>query len=165
MKKLRLGKTGLTVNRMGFGGIPIQRVSEEEAFKTVLHAVENGVDFIDTSRLYTSSEHRIGLALQQTDKKVVLATKSNNRTADGIQKDIQISLKELQTDFIDIYQAHAISNKNDYEKIISSGGALEGLRKAKAEGHIGHIGATCPSQKLDPMRIRLKNHRQLASMR
>jgi len=73
VKRIVIGKTGLEVNRLGFGGIPIQRVEEAEAVKTVLHAVEKGVDFIDTSRAYTTSERRIGIALQQTDKKAIVA--------------------------------------------------------------------------------------------
>ena len=73
MKRVVIGKTGLEVNRLGFGGIPIQRVDEEKAVETVLHAVETGVDFIDTARAYTTSERSIGLALKQTDKKVVIS--------------------------------------------------------------------------------------------
>jgi aryl-alcohol dehydrogenase-like predicted oxidoreductase len=73
MKRIAIGNTGLNINRMGFGGIPIQRVKEKEAIATVLHAVESGVDFIDTSRAYNTSERRIGRALKETDKKVVIA--------------------------------------------------------------------------------------------
>ncbi len=149
MKRILLGKTGLEVNRLGFGGIPIQRVDEKKAVETVLHAVEGGVDFIDTARGYTTSEQRIGMALQQTDKKVVLATKSHTRTSDGVRADLETSLKMLQTDYIDIYQCHAIRDDKDYNNVISSGGALEALKKAKEEGLIGHIGAT--SHNLDLM--------------
>lgn len=142
MKRIVLGKTGLEVNRLGFGGIPIQRVDEAQAVAVVLHAVETGVDFIDTSRMYSTSEARIGKALKQTDKKVVIATKSMNRFADGIQKDIEVSMKHLQTDYIDIYQCHAVSSDDEYERVIRPGGALEGLRKAREQGIIGHIGIT-----------------------
>jgi predicted aldo/keto reductase-like oxidoreductase len=121
MKRIVIGKTGLEVNRFGFGGIPIQRVEEDQAVKTILHAVEKGVDFIDTSRAYTTSERRIGIALQQTDKKVILASKSHCRTSEGI----------------------------DYHQVISSGGALEGLIQSKEKGLIGHIGLT--SHSLDLM--------------
>ncbi len=142
MKKIILGKTGLEVTRLGFGGIPIQRVDEAQAVDVVRHAVETGVDFIDTSRMYTTSEARIGKALQETDKKVVLATKSINRFADGIRRDIEVSMKHLQVDYIDIYQCHAVSSNDEYERVIRPGGALEGLRKAKEQGIIGHIGIT-----------------------
>jgi len=149
MKRIVIGKTELEVNRFGFGGIPIQRVEEEQAVKTVLHAVEKGVDFIDTSRAYTTSERRIGIALQQTDKKVIVASKSYSRTSEGIQADVMTSLKELQTDYIDLYQCHFVKDDQDYHQLISSGGALEGLIKSKEEGLIGHIGLT--SHSLDLM--------------
>ena len=144
MKQVVLGRTGIQVNKLGFGGIPIQRVSEEKAVEAICHAVDKGIDFIDTSRVYPTSEHKIGIALKQTDKPVVLATKSKERTASGIRSDIDISLKELQTDFIHIYQCHFIKEP-EYPDIISSGGALEGLLKAKEEGMIGHVGVTAHS--------------------
>ena len=145
MKRIVLGKTGLEVNRLGFGGIPIQTVDENEAVETVAHAINRGVDFIDTSRVYTTSERRIGLALKQADKKIVLASKSINKTSEGIRADLETSLKELQVDNIDIYQCHFVRNEADYEQMISPGGALEGLTKAKEEGLIGHIGLTSHS--------------------
>ena len=145
MRRIVLGKTGLEAYQLGFGSIPIQRVTEKQAVETLLHALEKGLDFIDTSRAYTTSESRIGKALKQTDKKVTLATKSHDRTSDGIQKDIEKSLKDLQTDYIDLYQCHFVLDENDYEQVISPAGALEGLLKAKEEGLIGHIGLTAHS--------------------
>ena len=148
MKRVKLGKTGLEINRLGFGGIPIQRVSEEQAVETVLYAIEQGVDFIDTARAYTTSETRIGKALAQTDRKVILATKSHEKTSDTIRKDLETSLKELQTDYIDLYQCHFVRDREDYQNIISPKGALTGLLSAKEEGLIGHVGLTSHSQDL-----------------
>jgi len=145
MKHVVLGKTRLEINRIGFGGIPIQRVNEKQAVETVLYAVEKGIDFIDTSRVYTTSERRIGIALQQTDKKVTLASKSKGRTSDDVRADLEISLRELQRDYIELYQCHLIRDEHEYKQVISSGGALEGLMKAKEEGLIGHIGITSHS--------------------
>jgi predicted aldo/keto reductase-like oxidoreductase len=145
VKKIVLGSTGLEVTRLGFGGIPIQRVEEARAVDVVLHAIETGIDFIDTSRMYSTSEGRIGKALKQTDKKVVLATKSMNRFSDGVQKDIEVSMKNLQVDYIDIYQCHAVMTNDEYERVIRPGGALEGLRRARELGLIGHIGITSHS--------------------
>lgn len=142
MKRMILGDTGIEAVRLGFGGIPIQRVTETQAIEVVLHALEKGIDFIDTSRVYTNSEGRIGKALKETDKKAAVATKSFNRSADGIQKDVEISLKELQLDYIDLYQCHGISNEEEYRLITSPNGALSGLIKAKEQGLIGHIGIT-----------------------
>jgi len=145
MKRIVLGKTGLKVTRLGFGGIPIQRVDEKEAIATVLHAVESGVDFIDTARNYTTSERRIGMALQRTEKPIVLASKSQGKTAEKIRADLEISLKELQRDTIDLYQCHFVRDEQQYQQIISAGGALEGLIQAREEGLIGHIGITSHS--------------------
>ncbi len=142
MDRIVIGKTGLEVNRFGFGGIPIQRLDEQDAVETVLHAVEKGVDFIDTSRAYTTSERRIGLALKRTDKRVVLASKSRSKTSEDVRKDLETSLSELQRDYIDIYQCHYVQNEEVYQQVISSGGALVGLIQAKNEGLIGHIGIT-----------------------
>jgi uncharacterized protein len=145
MKRMVLGNTGIEAVQLGFGGIPIQRVSEAQAIEVVIHALEKGMDFIDTSRMYTTSEVRIGKALKQTDKKAAVATKSFNRTADGIQKDVDLSLKDLQLDYIDIYQCHGISAEEEYRKVIAPDGALSGLLKAKEQGLIGHVGITSHS--------------------
>ena len=145
MKRIVLGKTGLEVNRLGFGGIPIQRVDEETAVEVVLNAVEKGVDFIDTARGYTTSERCIGMALKQTDRRVLICSKSHNRTADGIRADLEESLKQLQKDYIDIHMCHFIKDEEEYRKVISPGGAFEGLAKAKEEGLIGHIGMSSHS--------------------
>jgi len=144
-RQVTLGRTGIRVTRLGFGGIPIQRVSEREAVETVIRAIERGVDFIDTSRAYTTSETRIGIALRETGKKVVLATKSQQHSADKMRKDVETSLKELQREKIELYQCHFIRDFDAYKKITSKGGALEGLLKAREEGLIEHIGITSHS--------------------
>ena len=146
VERVILGKTGIEVKRLGFGGIPIQRVNEEQAVDVVLYAIEKGLDFIDTSRMYTTSETRIGKALRQVSKKpVVLATKSFDRTCEGIRKDVDISLRELQQDSIDIYQCHSIGTVEEYRVITAKGGAYAGLVKAREEGLIRHIGITSHS--------------------
>ena len=81
MEKVRLGKTNLIVTKLGWGGIPIQRVGEREAVSVIRAVIEMGVDFLDTARAYTNSEHRIGLALQRIDRPLILSSKSLVRTA------------------------------------------------------------------------------------
>lgn len=144
MKEITLGRTGLRVKQLGFGGLPLMRVNEEQAVETVRYAVEKGIDFIETARVYPTSERRVGMALKQIDKPVVLASKSKDRTADGIRSDLELSLEKLQKDYIDLYQCHWIKD-DEYAKIISPGGALEGLYHAKEQGLIGHIGITSHS--------------------
>jgi predicted aldo/keto reductase-like oxidoreductase len=145
MQQMILGSTGIEAVRLGFGGIPIQRVAETEAIEVVKYALEKGMNFIDTSRMYTTSETRIGKALKETDRKAAIATKSFNRSADGIQKDVEKSLQELQREYIDLYQCHGISSEEEYRLITAPGGALAGLQKAKEQGLIGHIGITSHS--------------------
>lgn len=145
MERMVLGKTGLKIVRMGFGGIPIQRVDEARAVETVRHAVECGIDYIDTARAYTSSEERIGKALQLTDRAVVISSKSQSRSAEGIRADIEKSLNNLQRDHIELYQCHFVKDEAEYQRILAKGGALEGMLRAIDEGLIGHIGITSHS--------------------
>ena len=142
MMKNVLGKTGLKVTTMGFGGIPIQRVSEEESVEIVRRCYELGMNFFDTARAYTVSEERVGKALEDVRDKVIIATKSGQRTAEGIEEELAISLKNLRTDYIDIYQLHNLSTREQWDKVREPGGALEAVFKAKEEGKIHHISVT-----------------------
>jgi len=136
-----LGKTGLKVSRMGFGGIPIQRI-DAEGTKALIHKLHKmGVNYIDTARGYTVSEEYLGYALEGIRQDFVLATKSMARTKEAMAADIQTSLKNLRTDYIDLYQIHN-PTPDDLIKVQQPGGALEALWEAKEAGKIGHIGIT-----------------------
>ena len=101
-----LGKTGLKISRLGFGGIPIQRI-DAEGTKALMHRmVDAGVNFIDTARGYTVSEEYLGYALEGIREHFIIATKSMSRTREAMAADIDISLKNLRTDYIDLYQVH-----------------------------------------------------------
>ena len=136
-----LGKTGLRVSRIGFGGIPIQRIDAEGTKEIIRYLHDAGVNYIDTARGYTVSEEYLGYALEGIRQDFVLATKSMARTKEAMQKDIETSLKNLRTDYIDLYQIHNPSAA-DLETVAAPGGALEALQEAKAAGKIGHIGIT-----------------------
>ena len=139
-----LGKTGLKISRMGFGGIPIQRI-DAEGTKVLMHQLQAaGVNFIDTARGYTVSEEYLGYALEGIRDSFVLATKSMSRTRDAMAADIDISLKNLRTDYIDLYQIHNVTPEQ-LRQVTAPGGALEALLEAKAAGKIGHIGVTAHS--------------------
>ena len=141
MEYVTLGKTGLRVSRMGLGGIPIQRV-DAEAAKKLLDAVEAaGINYIDSARGYSVSEERIGLAIEGRREKFVLATKTMSRDREGMARDIEISLKNFRTDYIDLYQVHNPSLEQ-LEQVCAPGGALEALLEAREAGKIGHIGLT-----------------------
>ena len=136
-----LGKTGLKVSRMGFGGIPIQRIDAEGTKALMQSLVEAGVNFIDTARGYPVSEEYLGYALEGIRDKFILATKTMSRDKEGMAKDIETSLKNLRTDYIDLYQIHN-ATPAQLEQVMAPGGALEALMEAKAAGKIGHIGVT-----------------------
>ena len=139
-----LGKTGLKISRVGFGGIPIQRVNREQAKPLIARLAQEGVNYIDTARGYTVSEEYLGYALEGLRDKFILATKSMARTKEGMEKDISISLQNLRTEYIDLYQVHNPSAK-DLEQVCAPGGALEALQEARKAGKIGHIGITLHS--------------------
>ncbi|MBQ8796995.1 MAG: aldo/keto reductase, partial [Oscillospiraceae bacterium] len=136
-----LGKTGLRISRIGFGGIPIQRIDAEGTKELIRYLHAAGVNYIDTARSYTVSEEYLGYALEGIRQDFVLATKSPALTKETMAKDIETSLKNLRTDYIDLYQIHNPSAEG-LEKILAPGGALEALQEAKAAGKIGHIGIT-----------------------
>ena len=142
-----LGKTGLKISRLGLGGIPIQKIDADGTKKLISELIKEGVNFIDTARGYTVSEEYLGFGLEGVRDKFVIATKSTSRTREGMEKDIDISLKNLRTDYIDLYQIHNPSEK-ELDTVIAPGGALEALLAAKAEGKIGHIGITLHSTEL-----------------
>jgi len=142
-----LGKTGLLISRMGLGGIPIQKIDAEGTKKLMQQLMAAGVNFVDSARGYTVSEEYLGYALEGIRDKFVIATKSMVRTKDAMAADIDISLKNLQTDYIDLYQIHNPSAK-DLEVVLAPSGALEALQEAKNAGKIGHIGITLHSADL-----------------
>ena len=144
MKYVQLGKTGLNISRVGFGGIPIQRISPEEARSLMQAVAAAGINYIDTAKAYTVSESYIGQAIAGMRDKFVLATKSMARTKDAMAADIQDSLNRLQTDYIDLYQVHN-PNMEQLRTVCAPGGALEALLEAKAAGKIRHIGLTAHS--------------------
>ena len=142
-----LGKTGLKVSMMGLGGIPIQRIDAAGTRILIEKLVENGINYIDTARGYSVSEQYLGAALEGLRDKFILATKSMALTRENMANDIAISLGNMRTDYIDLYQLHNPSLPQ-LERITAEGGALEALQQAKAAGKIRHIGLTTHSAKV-----------------
>lgn len=149
-----LGRTGLKVSRMGFGGIPIQRIDPQGTRALMLRLREEGINYIDTARGYTVSESYLGEALEGIRGDFILATKSMSRTKEAMAKDIDISLGNLRTDYIDLYQLHNPSVAQ-LEQVVAPGGALEALQEAKAAGKIGHIGLTAHSLEVFTMGLEM----------
>ncbi|MCI6022027.1 MAG: aldo/keto reductase [[Bacteroides] pectinophilus] len=139
MVTVKLGKTGIVTDKNGFGALPIQRVSDDEAVRILRKAYDGGVTFFDTARFYTDSEHKLGLAFKGMRDKVIIATKTAAKNADEFWKDIMTSLDNLQTDYIDIYQFH---NPSFCPKPGDGTGLYEAMLEAKQKGMIKHIGIT-----------------------
>ena len=145
MRETKLGKSGLRVSAVGFGGIPIQRLSDEEAVAVIRKALDLGVTFIDTAAGYSDSESKIGKAIDGRRDGLVLATKSGSAARDGVLKDILQSLRALRTDVIDLFQFHGISDMDNWERITGPDGALEGVLEAQRKGDVAHVGFTSHS--------------------
>ena len=147
MEYRMLGKTGLKISRMGFGGIPIQKIDAEGTKRVLRKLLAQGVNFIDTARAYTVSEEYLGYALEGVRDQFVLASKTYSRSKEAAAADIETSLRNLRTDYIELYQIH---NPSAAELAIvqTPDGALAALQEAKAAGKIGHIGITLHSKEL-----------------
>lgn len=139
MQKVVLGKTGLEVNKNGFGALPVQRVTKKEAVYLLQKAFYHGVNYFDTARMYTDSEEKMGAAFAYIREKIVISTKTGAEDAEGFWKDLEESLRNLQTDYIDIYQFH---NPAFCPKPGDGSGLYEAMIQAKEQGKIRHIGIT-----------------------
>ncbi len=139
MDWVTLGNTGITVNKNGFGALPIQRISVEAASALLKKAYDNGINFFDTARFYTDSEEKIGGALSGVRDKIYIASKTMAANGDELWKQLQISLKLLRTDYLDIYQLH---NPGFCPKPGDGTGLYEAMLEAKDKGMIRHIGIT-----------------------
>ncbi len=148
LEKRMLGRTGLEVTAISFGGLPMQRCTLAEAGPVLNAALDAGINFIDTARAYTDSEEKIGCHVSSRRKEYYLATKSMARDRAGMARDVDISLETMKTDYIDLYQIHNVKNRADFDKVMSPGGALEALQDAQKAGKIGHIGITGHSMEL-----------------
>ncbi|MBO6025707.1 MAG: aldo/keto reductase, partial [Bacteroidales bacterium] len=147
MKRITIGSTGLTVNKNGFGALPIQRVSMKEAVYLLRKAYDNGIDFYDTARFYTDSEEKIGEALSHCRDKIVIASKTGATTVEEFWKDLHTTLTNLKTDYLDIYQFH---NPSYCPKPDDKVGLYDAVKVAQRQGKVRFIG--------------ISNHRQRVAM-
>ncbi|MCL2478520.1 MAG: aldo/keto reductase [Treponema sp.] len=134
MDKFILGRTGLSVSRSGFGAIPIQRISFDEAKAILRRAYDGGINFYDTARGYSDSEEKIAYALSDVRHEIIIATKSHASNAEALMKDLETSLSKLKTDYIDIYQLHNPDYLPEYGSDI-----YQALLNAKKQGKIRFI--------------------------
>jgi aryl-alcohol dehydrogenase-like predicted oxidoreductase len=139
MKKIALGSTGLMVTKTSMGCLPLQRCDKAYAVRLLRAAYDAGIRYFDTANAYTDSEEKIGLALADVRKDIVLSTKSQARDRDGVLRHIENSLRSMKTDYIDLFQFHQVPEVPDPE---DPQGAYAGALEAKRRGWIRHIGVT-----------------------
>lgn len=143
MQKTILGKSGLYVSRVSFGCIPIQRITDDEAVSLLRYAYDSGVNFFDTARGYSDSERKVGIAFHSMREGVIIATKTMAKSAEAFWSDLGVSLKELNTDYIDLYQLH---NPSFLPVPGGEDGLYDAILEAKQKGMIRHIGISCHMQ-------------------
>ncbi len=139
MSRINLGSTGIKIEKNGFGCLPIQRITKEEAAKLLRRAYDGGMTYFDTARAYSDSEEKVGYAFDGMRDKIVLATKTAAKTADELRADLETSLRMLRTDYIDVYQFH---NPEFCPKPGGEDGLYDAALQAQREGKIRHIAIT-----------------------
>ena len=139
MEKMILGRTGLEISRSGFGALPIQRVSFEEAARLLNRALDAGINYIDTARAYSDSEAKIGAGIGNRRNEFFIATKTHAKTGEALKKDLETSLREMKTDVIDVYQFH---NPGFVPVPGGEDGLYDAAVQARREGKIRFIGIT-----------------------
>ena len=139
MTKVQLGSTGIEIEKNGFGCLPIQRISKEDAARLLRKALDGGMNYFDTARAYSDSEEKLGYAFAGVRDRVVIATKTTAQTAEGMWKDLETSLKMLGTDCIDVYQFH---NPAFCPRPGGEDGLYDAALEAKRQGKIRHIAIT-----------------------
>ena len=139
MKTVTLGKTGITTPQNAFGALPIQRVDLDTAVTILRKAYEGGMTFFDTARAYSDSEIKLGAAFEGMREKIFIASKTQAKTPEKFWEDLNTTLKNLKTDYLDIYQLHCVPQCYRPD---DGTGMYECLTEAKAKGMIRHIGIT-----------------------
>ncbi len=139
MKEYTLGKTGITVPQNAFGALPIQRVDLETAVHLLRKAYEGGMRFFDTARAYSDSEEKVGAAFSGMREKIYIASKTTAKTAEELRTQLSQTLKNLRTDYLDLYQLHCVPQ---CYRPGDGTGLYEALLEVKKEGKVRHIGIT-----------------------
>ncbi len=146
METRTLGRTGMKLSVIGFGGIVAAGKTQAEADKLVNFALDSGVTYFDAAPTYGDSEERLGPALRGRREAIFLACKTTERTRDGAQRELERSLRRLHTDHFDVYQLHGVTSMQEVETIFVPGGAIETIQRAKTEGKARLVGFSAHSE-------------------
>lgn len=143
MEMRTLGRTGEKVSAFGFGGIVVMEMPQEEANRAVSEAVDAGINYYDVAPSYGDAQQKLGPALKPYRNKVLLTCKTQMRDAAGARRELEDSLKMLETDHFDVYQLHAIDDPAEIDQALAPGGALEAVLDAKRQGLVRFVGFSC----------------------
>jgi len=146
LPKRRLGRTGEKLSVIGFGGIIVSNVTQDEANNRVARAIDQGCNYFDVAPSYGNAQDMLGPAFEPYRKDCFLACKTQKRDAAGAEEELHTSLNKMRTDYFDLYQMHAISSIEDVEKVFGPGGAMETFIKAKKKGLVRYLGFSAHSQ-------------------
>ncbi|MGE5200411.1 MAG: aldo/keto reductase, partial [Rhodospirillaceae bacterium] len=145
LERRALGRTGERLSIIGFGGIVVMNATTQEASSRVAEAIDAGVNYFDVAPSYGNAEEMLGPALEPYRKNVFLACKTTERGREGSQRELDQSLRRMRTDHFDLYQLHAVTTKDDVEKIFAPGGALETFVAARKAGTVRFLGFSAHS--------------------
>ncbi|MBN2317193.1 MAG: aldo/keto reductase [Sedimentisphaerales bacterium] len=141
------GRTGVTLSIIGFGGIVVKDAEQEHANRVVAEAFERGVNYFDVAPTYGDAELKLGPALRPYRKKVFLACKTTQRRREGASEELKRSLERLHTDYLDLYQLHAITDvSKDVDTVFAKGGAMEVFIEARKQGQVRYLGFSAHSE-------------------
>jgi predicted aldo/keto reductase-like oxidoreductase len=145
LERRALGRTGEKLSIIGFGGIVVMNATPEQAAARVRTAIDAGVNYFDVAPSYGNAEDMLGPALEPHRKGVFLACKTQGRTKDAANKELESSLRKMRTDHFDLYQHHAVTKRADVEKILGPGGAMEAFEAARKAGKVRFLGFSAHS--------------------
>ncbi len=148
MEKRILGKTNEMLSILGVGGVTVMYLEQKVANSIVAEAIEHGINYFDVAPSYGDAEIKLGNALKGKRNEIFLACKTEERTKSGAERELRESLKRLKTDHFDLYQLHAMTTQEDFDKALGPNGALEAFVKAQKEGLIRYIGFSAHSDKI-----------------
>lgn len=147
MKKVRLGRTGLEISPVVYGGIISMDEGQADSDRYVKWAVEKGINYFDVAPSYGDAEHKMGASFAPYRKDMYLACKTQERARAGAMREFENSLKLLHTDYFDVYQLHALTTDEDIDQAFAPGGVMEMVREMKAAGRIRNVGFSAHSEK------------------
>jgi aryl-alcohol dehydrogenase-like predicted oxidoreductase len=145
MPRRPLGTTGEQLSVIGLGGVTVMNETRAHAADIVAEVFDAGINYFDVAPTYGNAEELLGPALEPYRQQVFLACKTVKRDAKGARQELENSLKTLRTDYLDLYQMHALASRKDVEQAFGAGGAAETFLAAKRQGKVRYLGFSAHS--------------------